>query len=338
MPDWNSDTWHDNGWNDTGWHDTGGDTRPEQPFARSPERRDALVGKVVVVTGADGAVGRAVGGRLGQEGAHVGLIAGESAGLATAAVEVGAAGGSGMVYEADPSDLAQVRTAAERIEADLGPIDVWINVTFPTEAARFADMDPREFERVTDEAYLGCAWGTRVALDLMRPRGHGVIVQAGSTLSYRGVPLRSAYCGAEHAISGMTESIRTELLEEGSALKITTVRFPAPAPTDDQDGSAVHRPDAVAEAMVFAALHPERKEHRVGASTAATLIAQRVAPAVVDRYLARGGAARDRGKARYRSIPVWVSAAAGAAAGAAAVVGSALIRRRRRQVSARRVG
>jgi NAD(P)-dependent dehydrogenase (short-subunit alcohol dehydrogenase family) len=259
-----------------------------------------LSGKVVVVTGASGGVGRAVVRELGAAGAKVALIARGTTGLAAAAVDVGTAGGVGQVYEADVADYEQVRQAAERVEADLGPIDVWINVAFSSVFARFTDVKPEEFERTTAVTYLGYVWGTKVALDLMRPRGRGAIVQAGSALAYRGIPLQSAYCGAKHAIKGFTESVRTELLAEKSDIHITMVQLPAVnTPQFDwvlsklrrhpQPVPPIYQPEVAARGIVYAAAHPERKEYWVGTMTAATLLAQRVAPALVDRYLARTG-------------------------------------------------
>ncbi|MEU4579531.1 SDR family oxidoreductase [Nonomuraea sp. ATR24] len=259
-----------------------------------------LQDKVVVVTGASGGVGRAVVRELGRQGAKVALIARGTTGLGAAAVDVGAAGGVGQVYEADVADYEQVRQAAEQAEADLGPIDVWINVAFSSVFAPFTDIEPAEFERTTAVTYLGYVWGTRVALDLMRPRGRGAIVQAGSALSYRGIPLQSAYCGAKHAIKGFTESVRTELLAERSGIHITMVQLPAVnTPQFDwvlsklrrhpQPVPPIYQPEVAARGIVHAAAHPERKEYWVGSMTVATLLAQRIAPALVDRYLGRTG-------------------------------------------------
>ncbi|MGW0196782.1 SDR family oxidoreductase [Nonomuraea sp. NPDC003201] len=260
-----------------------------------------LEGRVVVVTGASGGVGRAVVRQLGHQGAKVALIARGTTGLGAAAVDVGVEGGTGEVFEADMADYDQVRRAAERIEAEMGPISVWINTAFSSVFAKFTDISPDEYARTTAVTYLGYVWGTKVALDLMRPRDAGAIVQTGSALSQRGIPLQSAYCGAKHAVKGFTESVRTELLADRSGIDITLVQLPAVnTPQFDwvlsklrrhpQPVPPIYQPEVAARAIVHAAEHPERKEYWVGASTAATLLAQRVAPALVDRYLARTGA------------------------------------------------
>ncbi|MEV4076501.1 SDR family oxidoreductase [Nonomuraea fuscirosea] len=260
-----------------------------------------LRGRVVVVTGASGGVGRAVVRMLGAQGAKVALIARGTAGLGAAAVDVGAEGGTGQVYEADVADYEQVRHAAERIEKEMGPISVWINTAFSSVFAKFTDISPEEYERTTAVTYLGYVWCTKAALDVMGPRNAGAIVQTGSALSYRGIPLQSAYCGAKHAIKGFTESVRTELMGDGSGIDITLVQLPAVnTPQFDwvlsklrrhpQPVPPIYQPEVAARAIVYAAEHPERKEYWVGTSTALTLLAQRAAPALVDRYLARSGA------------------------------------------------
>lgn len=254
-----------------------------------------------MVTGASGGVGRAVVRELGAQGAKVALIARGTTGLGAAAVDVGTEGGTGQVYEADVADYDQVREAAERIETEMGPISVWINTAFSSVFAKFTDISPDEFQRTTEVTYLGYVWGTKVALELMGPRNAGAIVQTGSALSYRGIPLQSAYCGAKHAIKGFTESVRTELLADGSNVGITLVQLPAVNTPQfewvlsklrrhPQPVPPIYQPEVAARAIVYAAEHPERKEYWVGTSTVATLLAQRVAPALVDRYVAMTGA------------------------------------------------
>ncbi|GII59635.1 hypothetical protein Pth03_80240 [Planotetraspora thailandica] len=260
----------------------------------------SLSDKVVVVTGASGGVGRSIVQQLGDMGSIVALIARGEVGLASAAVEVGVGGGTAKVFTADVADHEQVRRAAQRIEEELGPIDVWINVAFTAVFAPFMEITPEEFERATQVTYLGYVWGTRAALEVMKPRDRGVIVQAGSALSYRAIPLQSAYCGAKHAIRGFTESVRTELLAEGSGVKITMVQLPAlNTPQFDwglaklrrhpQPVPPIYQPEVAAQAVLYAAEHPERREFWVGATTAVTIMAQRVAPGLLDRYLGKTG-------------------------------------------------
>ncbi|MGW4643246.1 SDR family oxidoreductase [Sphaerisporangium sp. NPDC004334] len=261
---------------------------------------DVLKDKVVVVTGASGGVGRAVVRMLGEKGAKIALIARGETGLANAAVEAGAEGGTAKVYPADMADHEQVEAVADEIEKDLGPIDVWINVAFSSVFAPFTEVEPAEYERTTAVTYLGYVWGTRAALRRMRPRNQGTIVQVGSALAYRGIPLQAAYCGAKHAIKGFTESVRTELFNEGSDVQITMVQLPAVnTPQFDwvlsrlrrhpQPVPPIFQPEVAAQAVVFAAEHPARREYWVGGSTAATIIGERIAPGLIDRYLGRTG-------------------------------------------------
>jgi NAD(P)-dependent dehydrogenase (short-subunit alcohol dehydrogenase family) len=256
--------------------------------------------QVVVVTGASGGVGRACAKAFAGRGAKVGLLARGEKGLAGAAEDVRAAGGTPLPIEVDTADYAQVEQAADRVERELGPLDVWVNAAFTSVFAPLTEIKPDEFHRVTEVTYLGFVHGTRVALDRMLPRDRGAIVQVGSALAYRGVPLQSAYCGAKHAIQGFTESVRCELLHDGSNVRITMVQLPglntpqfswvlSRLPRHAQPVPPVYQPEVAARAILFAADHPGRREYWVGGSTAATLLANAVAPGLLDRYLARTG-------------------------------------------------
>jgi len=210
------------------------------------------------------------------------------------------AGGKALAIPTDVADYAQVEAAAERIEAELGPIDVWINVAFTSVFAPFHEIKPEEFRRVTEVSYLGFVYGTMVALSRMRPRNRGTIVQCGSALGGRSIPLQSAYCGAKHAINGFTESLRTELMHEGSNINVTIAQMPAVntpqfswvltrLPNHPQPVPPIYQPEVAARGIVFAADHPQRKQYWVGASTVGTLFGQKLAPALLDRYLAKTG-------------------------------------------------
>jgi NAD(P)-dependent dehydrogenase (short-subunit alcohol dehydrogenase family) len=256
--------------------------------------------RVVVVTGASGGIGRATAQRFAARGDRVALLARGARGLDGARRDVEALGGSATTYQVDTADAAAVEKVADRIEEDLGEIDVWVNVAFTSVFARFVDIEPEEFERVTQVTYLGFVNGTRSALRRMLPRDRGTIVQVGSTLAYRGIPLQSAYCGAKHATQGFHESLRTELLHEGSQVRVTMVQMPAVntpqfswvlsrLPRQAQPVPPIYQPEVAARAVVYAADHPRRREYWVGGTTAATLVVNAVAPGLLDRYLARTG-------------------------------------------------
>ncbi len=256
--------------------------------------------KVVVVTGASGGVGRAAARSFGRQGARVALLARGEAGLRAAVKDVEQAGGQALAVPVDVADHAALDRAATEVEQRLGPIEVWVNVAFATVFAPFTETTPEEFERATRVSYLGFVWGTRVALERMRPRDRGVIVQTGSAMAYRGLPLQSVYSGAKHAIQGFTEALRCELLHDRSAVRVTMVQLPAVntpqfdwvlsrLPDHPQPVPPVYQPEVAARAIVHAATHPRRREYWVGTSTALTLLANKVAPGLVDRYLARTG-------------------------------------------------
>jgi NADP-dependent 3-hydroxy acid dehydrogenase YdfG len=256
--------------------------------------------QVVVVTGASAGVGRASAVAFGRQGRSVALLARGSVGLRAACDEVRAAGGAAIDVEVDVSDAAAVERAAERIEQELGEINVWVNAAFTSVFARFTDIEPDEFRRVTDVNYHGFVNGTRAALRRMMPRDRGVIVQVGSTLAHRGIPLQSAYCGSKHAIQGFHESLRTELLHDGSGVQVTMVQLPAlntpqfswvrsRLPYRAQPVPPIYQPEVAARTIVWAADHPRRREYWCGETTAATLLANAVVPGMLDRYLARTG-------------------------------------------------
>ncbi len=256
--------------------------------------------QTVLITGASAGIGRATAQLYGRRGARVGLLARGQAGLDSAAADVEEAGGKALAISADVADYGQVDDAARQVEEFFGPIDVWINVAFCSVFAPFADISAAEFRRVTEVSYLGFVHGTMAALARMRPRDRGTIVQVGSALGARSIPLQSAYCGAKHAINGFTSSLRCELLHEHSGIHVTVVQMPAVntpqfswvrsrLPNHPQPVPPIYQPEVAARGVVFAADHPRRNQYWVGASTAATILANRVAPALLDRYLARTG-------------------------------------------------
>ncbi|CAI9401713.1 SDR family oxidoreductase [Aestuariimicrobium sp. T2.26MG-19.2B] len=256
--------------------------------------------RIIVVTGSTAGIGRATAVAFGRQGATVVLLARGEAGLAGAAADVERAGGRAMTIPVDMADHAAVQAAADRVEDELGPIDVWVNVAFTSVFSRFDQITPEEFKRVTEVSYLGYVYGTMAALSHMRPRDRGTLVQVGSALAYRGIPLQSAYCGAKHAIQGFNESLRTELMHEHSRIHTTMVQMPAVntpqfswvlsrLPRQAQPVPPIYQPEVAADAVLFAAAHPQRREYWVGGSTAATLIANAVVPGLLDRYLAKTG-------------------------------------------------
>src|ERR671923_1482549 len=258
-----------------------------------------LEGKVVAVTGASAGIGRAVVREFARRGAHVGLIARGEDRLQAAAAEVEEHGGRACVAPADVADAAQVERAAELIESELGPIDVWVNVAMTAVLAEVADTRPDEFLRVTEVTYLGSVHGAQSALRRMLPRDRGVIVQVGSALSRRGIPLQAPYCGAKHATKGFLDSLRVELRHRGSNVRVTLVQLPGVNTPQfgwvrtrlrrhPQPVPPIYQPEVAARAVAWAAEHP-RRELWVGLPTAWTIVGEKLAPGVMDRYLARTG-------------------------------------------------
>ena len=256
--------------------------------------------QTVVITGASAGIGRATAQLFGQRGANVALLARGAAGLHGAARDVEAAGGKALAIPADVADYSAVAAAADETEAAFGPIDVWVNVAFTSVFAPFAEITAEEFKRVTEVSYLGYVHGTMAALAKMRPRDRGTVVQVGSALGQRAIPLQSAYCGAKHAVNGFTESVRCELLHEHSQVRITVVQMPAVntpqfswvlsrLPRHPQPVPPIYQPEVAAHGVLYAADHPERKQYWVGESTAVTLVAQKFAAPLLDRYLGRTG-------------------------------------------------
>ncbi len=255
--------------------------------------------EIVVVTGATAGVGRATVRAFARQGAHLGLLARGEEALAATKAEVEAAGGQAVAVPTDVADAAQVDAAAEQIEQELGPVDIWVNNAMTSVFSPFKEMKADEFRRVTEVTYLGFVYGTMAALRTMLPRNHGTIVQVGSTLAYRGIPLQSAYCGAKHAIQGFTESVRAELIHDNSDVHITMVQMPAlntpqfgwvksRLPNKAQPVPPLFQPEVAADAIVWAA-HQRRREVSVTFNNSMFIWGNKFFPGIGDWYLARTG-------------------------------------------------
>jgi NAD(P)-dependent dehydrogenase (short-subunit alcohol dehydrogenase family) len=252
-----------------------------------------------MITGASAGVGRAAAKAFAREGARIGLIARGRAGLEGARRDVEANGGQALALPLDVSDAAAIEHAAGEVEEKFGPIDVWVNNAMASVFSPIKEMTPDEFKRVTEVTYLGYVYGTLTALRRMLPRDRGLIIQLGSALAYRGIPLQAAYCAAKHAIQGFVDSLRCELIHDKSGVRVTMIEMPAlntpqfswvksRLPRKAQPVPPIFQPEVAAEAIVYASHHP-RREIYVGMPTVGVIIGNKLFPGLLDHYLARAG-------------------------------------------------
>lgn len=253
----------------------------------------------VVITGASAGVGRATVRKFARHGARIGLLARGVDGLKAAQQEVERLGSEALMLPTDVANAEQVEAAAEEIETQLGKIDIWVNNAMTSVFSPIKKMTPEEFRRVTEVTYLGYVYGTLAALKRMLPRDRGVIVQVGSALAYRGIPLQAAYCAAKHAIQGFCDSLRCELIHDNSNVKVTMLQMPALNTPQfgwvksrlahkAQPVPPIFQPEVAAEAIYFAAHNP-RREFYVGLPSVEAIVANKIAPGFLDHYLARNG-------------------------------------------------
>jgi NAD(P)-dependent dehydrogenase (short-subunit alcohol dehydrogenase family) len=255
--------------------------------------------RVVVITGASAGVGRATARAFAARGARIGLIARNAEALEAAKSEVESRGGQAVVAVADVADADAVERAAQTIEQAFGPIDVWVNNAMTSVLGPIREIPAEEFRRVTEVTYLGVVHGTQAALRRMLPRDAGVIVQVGSSLAYRGIPLQAPYCAAKHAVQGFHDSLRSELLHDGSKVQVCMVNLPAVntpqfrwlrshMPRKAKPFGTIFEPEVAARAIVWASDHP-RRELNVGWGTTQAILANAFAPGALDHYLGRIG-------------------------------------------------
>ena len=272
----------------------------EQSLRKSPDSTlTAKQAEVVVVSGASAGLGRAIVRAFAREGAHIGLLARGRDGLEGARRDVEALGGKALVIPVDVADAERIEQAAEAVEREFGPIDIWINNAMVSVFSPVKKMKPDEYKRVTEVTYLGVVYGTLAALKRMLTRDRGVIIQVGSALAYRGIPLQSAYCAAKHAIQGFHDSLRSELIHDKSNVRVTMVQLPAMntpqfswvksrLPRKPQPVPPIYQPEVGAQAVLFAARN-DRREMYVGYPTVEAIIGDKISPGFADWYLARNG-------------------------------------------------
>jgi NADP-dependent 3-hydroxy acid dehydrogenase YdfG len=258
-----------------------------------------LKNEVVVITGASAGLGRAAARKFGSHGAKVGLIARGIDGLEAAKREIESAGGKALVLPLDVADANAVENAADSVEREFGPIDIWVNNAMASVFSPVREMKPEEYKRVTEVTYLGVVYGTIAALKRMLPRDRGTIVQVGSALVYRSIPLQSAYCASKHAIAGFTDSLRCELIHDKSNVRVTMVQMPAlntpqfgwvksRLKSKAQPVPPIFQPEVGARAIYWAA-HHSRREIYAGWPTVEAIVGNKVAPGWLDHYLGKTG-------------------------------------------------
>jgi short-subunit dehydrogenase len=255
--------------------------------------------ETVVITGSSAGLGRAIARKFGHHKANVGLLARGVEGLEGAKREIESMGGRALVLPVDVADAHAVEEAAEKVEQTFGPIDIWVNNAMASVFSPVKEMKAEEYKRVTEVTYLGVVYGTLAALKRMQPRNHGTIVQVGSALAYRSIPLQSAYCAAKHAIAGFTDSLRCELIHDKSSVRLTMVQMPALNTTQfgwvksrlkhkAQPVPPIFQPEVGAHAVYWAA-HHDRREVYVGGPTVEAIVGNKIAPGILDHYLGRTG-------------------------------------------------